>query len=142
VVHRPFDLLDDFNRAYSNLIRSPHLRTERDVLAAGDWMPPADIREDGGRYLISMDVPGINRDQIDITVHQGVLTVKGKRDTESKKDEHHMLRIERVSGRFIRQFHLPAAIDADAVTASVDNGVLIICLPKAEESTPKRVTVS
>ncbi len=138
---RPFDLLQDFNRAYGNLFRSPVLRGERDFFGAGDWVPPADIKEESACYLITMDVPGVAGDDIDITVHDGMLTIRGKRETESKKEENNMVRIERSSGQFVRQFQLPNAIDCDAVDANVKAGVLTIKLPKARESQPKRIKV-
>lgn len=138
---RPFDLLDDFHRAYGNLFRSPAFHAEGEAWASGDWLPPADVKEDGERYVISMDVPGVTCEQVDITVHDGVLTVKGRRETEARKDEHNMIRIERASGHFIRQFQLPGVIDADAVKAAIKDGVLVIELPKARESAPKRITV-
>jgi HSP20 family protein len=138
---RPFDLLDDFNRAYGNLFRSPMLRGDRDRLESGDWLPAADIKEESDHYLISMDVPGVTGEHIDVTVHDGILSVRGRRETESKKQENHMLRIERSSGQFVRQFQLPNAVDCDAVDANVKNGVLVIRLPKAKESQPKRIKV-
>jgi HSP20 family protein len=104
-------------------------------------LPPADVKEDGERYLITIDVPGVTCEQIDITVHDGVLTVKGRRETEARRDENHMIRIERASGHFMRQFQLPGVIDADTVNAAVRDGVLTIDLPKAHESAPKRITV-
>jgi HSP20 family protein len=138
---RPFDLLDDFNRAYGNLFRSPLFRAEGEGFAGGDWLPPADVRDEADRYVIVMDVPGVVCDQVEITVHEGVLTVKGRRETEARKNEHHMIRIERTSGRFIRQFQLPGVVDADSVDASLKDGVLTIELPKARESAPKKITV-
>lgn len=138
---RPFDLLEDFNRAYGNLFRSPALRGERDFFASGDWVPAADIKEEADCYSITMDVPGVAGDDIDITVHDGLLTIRGKRETESKQEENNMVRIERSSGQFVRQFQLPNAIDCDAVDANVKGGVLTIKLPKARESQPKRIKV-
>ncbi|NJN51678.1 MAG: Hsp20/alpha crystallin family protein [Gammaproteobacteria bacterium] len=139
--HRPFDLLEDFNRAYGNLFRAPGLRGDRDTYATGDWLPTADIKEESGHYLIAMDVPGIDADDIDVTVHDGVLSIRGHRETESKKAENTMVRIERSSGHFVRQFQLPNAVDCDSVDATIRNGVLTIRLPKAKESQPKRIKV-
>ncbi len=138
---RPFDLLEDFNRAYGNLFRSPILRGDRDPYTTGDWCPTADIKEESGHYLISMDVPGVNSDDIEVTVHDGVLSIRGKRNTESRTEENNMVRIERASGQFVRRFQLPNAVDSDSVDANVKNGVLTIRLPKAKESQPKRIKV-
>jgi HSP20 family protein len=133
---RPFDLLDDFNRAYGSLLRQPVTRTEG---AAGDWLPPADIREEPDRYVIQLDVPGMNCSQIDVTVHEGVLTVRGKRETEAKRVD--MIRIERQSGHFVRQFRLPGVVAVESVDAALEQGVLTIVLPKAKQSVPHRITV-
>ncbi len=138
---RPFDLLEDFNRAYGNLLRTPFLRGDRDYYTAGDWLPTADIKEESTHYVIVMDVPGIDADDIEVTVHDGVLSIRGHRETESKKEEKHMVRIERACGHFVRQFQLPNAVDCDSVDANVKNGVLTIRLPKAKESQPKRIKV-
>jgi len=138
---RTIDLIDDLNRAYSNLFHTPAHGAEHDAFAAGDWLPPADVKEEAERYVVTLDVPGVSCEQIDVTVHEGVLNVRGRRETEAKRAETQMVRIERVSGRFVRQFQLPTPIDAEAVSANVVNGVLVIVVPKAKASTPKRIQV-
>jgi HSP20 family protein len=138
---RTIDLLDDLNRAYSNLFRAPGHTTEHDAFATGDWLPPADVKEEPDRFVVTLDVPGVPCEQIDVTVHEGILNVRGRRETEAKKSEAQMVRIERVSGRFVRQFHLPGPIEAESVSANAVNGVLVIVVPKAKASMPKRIQV-
>jgi HSP20 family protein len=137
---RTIDLLDDLNRAYSHVFHAP-AHAEHDAFAAGDWLPAADVKDEAERYVVTLDVPGVSCEQIDVTVHDGVLQVRGRRETEAKRAESQMVRIERVSGRFVRQFHLPTPIDSESVSASVVNGVLVIIAPKAQASTPKRIQV-
>jgi HSP20 family protein len=141
MVQRPFDLLDDLDRAYGTLFRVPRPRSEGEARAGGDWLPPADVKEEADRYVIQLDVPGMSCAQIDVTVHEGVLTVKGTRETESKRLEPHMIRIERASGHFLRQFRLPGVVDTETVDATLVDGVLTIVLPKAKQSVPRRITV-
>ena len=107
-----------------------HERLNR--LAGADeagWMPPVDVRETADRYLITVEVAGLSREDIQIVVQDGKLTLKGERrtgDVRSVRFE----RVERGHGRFVRTFALPGTVDAAAVEADLQNGVLTIAIPK------------
>jgi HSP20 family protein len=107
-----------------------HERLNR--LAGADeagWMPPVDVSESPDRFTITVEIAGLSRDDIQVTVQDGKLTLKGERpagDAGSVRFE----RVERGHGRFNRTFALPAAVDASAVVADLQNGVLTIIIPK------------
>jgi HSP20 family protein len=136
---RPFDLLEDFNRAYGNLFN-------RSVMSEGDfsseeWCPAADVKEEDGSFVVSMDVPGVASEDIEVTFQDGVLRLTGSRESEKRTEEDKMIRVERSSGSFVRQFRLPTSVDSDAIQARVKDGVLVVEVPKSAESKPKRITV-
>jgi HSP20 family protein len=108
--------------------------------AAAVWSPHTDLREDADQYLLYMDVPGVPRDAIEISLEDGVLSVSGARHREADAANGYR-RTERASGRFRRRFALPDAGAADQVSARVDHGVLGIIVPKHARATPRRIEV-
>ena len=105
------------------------------------WTPRVDLAETEDAYLIHLDVPGLKREDLDISVHNGTLTVSGERKHEVKEEKANFVRMERAYGRFYRSFTLPARVVADAIEATYADGVLDIRVPKAEESKPRRIDV-
>ena len=110
-------------------------------LQYGNWSPAVDLREEDGQYILHADMPGMNKNDIDIHVENGVLSISGERrfEAEAKKDTYH--RIERAYGKFVRSFSLPARVKADAISAVYKDGVLEVAIPKAEESKPKKIAI-
>ncbi len=100
-----------------------------------------DIREDGEDIVIEAEVPGLTRDDIEISVENGVLTISGqyKAPEESEKSCYHLR--ERVAGRFSRSFRLPPTSDLDRVEAGLQNGVLTLTIPTREEAKPRKIPV-
>lgn len=107
----------------------------------GDWSPALDAFEDKDKYVIALELPGMKREDITVTVHDGVLTISGERKSEQDVKTGSVHRSERFYGKFTRNVSLPATAKADAVTASYKDGVLKIELPKAEEAKPKSIEV-
>jgi HSP20 family protein len=110
--------------------------------AAGrEWLPAFDVAETEDEVIVKAELPGMAVEEIDITLTDGLLTIKGekKREKEDKKENFH--RIERRYGSFSRTFSLPVEVKADGIDASYKNGVLTVTLPKAEETKPKRIEV-
>jgi HSP20 family protein len=105
------------------------------------WAPALDISERKDAYLVTVELPGIEPDDLEITLEDGLLTIQGERHFAHDSSEQQFHRIERRYGAFRRAITLPAQVQADAVEASFENGVLQIVVPKAEEATPKRVQV-
>lgn len=130
--HEIDDLFGDFMPA----------RTEDGDTRNAVWSPRADFAETEDAYLVQFDVPGMKREDIEINFHDGTLTVSGERTFESNQEQKNFVRIERHQGRFFRSFAVPKAIDTDAIQATYENGVLLVRLPKAEESKPRRISVS
>lgn len=107
------------------------------------WRPATDIREESDRFVITADVPGVPVEDIEVTVNDGHLTVKGERDVK-RVDENHdgHVRYERISGKFERTFGLPDTADNDGVSAQSRDGVLEIVVKKRESVQPRRIEVS
>ena len=110
-------------------------------LTASDWIPAVDIKEEDNRFLIHADVPGVDPKDIEITMEDGILTLKGERKSETREERDGYRRVERVSGQFFRRFTLPDTADAEGVSAKGVNGVLEISIPKHEKAQPRRITV-
>ena len=107
----------------------------------GDWSPALDAFEDKDKYVVSLELPGMKREDISVTVHDGVLTVSGERKSEQDTKTGAVHRAERYYGKFTRSVSLPPTAKADKVAASYKDGVLQIELPKAEEAKPKSIEV-
>jgi HSP20 family protein len=105
------------------------------------WAPALDISERKDAYLITVELPGVALDDLQITTEGSLLTIQGERHFAHDSSEQQFHRVERRYGAFRRSITLPAHVVADAVQATVDNGVLQIVVPKAEEAKPKHVMV-
>ena len=105
------------------------------------WAPAVDIRETEDAYEVMADLPGFDKKDVEITLENSVLTLRGERKWEGEQGEQAYRRIERAYGEFTRSFSLPTQVDAEKVDASFQDGVLTISIPKSEESRPRRITV-
>jgi HSP20 family protein len=106
------------------------------------WAPALDISERKEAYVVTVEVPGINPDDLDITLEDGLLTIQGERHFTDDAADQNFHRVERRYGSFRRAITLPAHVMADEVEASFEDGVLRILVPKAEEAKPKRIQVN
>ena len=136
--YEPWSILNQLQREMDNLIRREGDTTTSPV---SDWTPAVDIRETDSAYILRVDVPGVNPQAIDINMENNVLTISGKRDTETTDEKNGYKRVERVTGTFHRRFTLPDSIDSDHITAKTDNGVLEITLPKQAKVMPRKIAV-
>jgi len=105
------------------------------------WAPALDISERKDAYLVTVELPGVDADDLEITLEDGLLTIQGERHFAHDSSEQHFHRVERRYGAFRRSITLPAHVMADGIEAWTDNGVLEILVPKMEEATPKRIQV-
>jgi HSP20 family protein len=105
------------------------------------WAPALDISERKDAYVVTVEVPGVNPDDLDITLEDGLLTIQGERQFTSESSEQQFHRVERRYGSFRRSITLPVQVKAEAIEASFENGVLEVVVPKAEEAKPKTITV-
>ena len=114
----------------------------RDSGLFSGWSPALDVHDDKDSLSVQVELPGMKKDEIDIALHDGVLTVSGERKIERERKEGETFRSERYFGKFQRSVTLPTAVDAGKVKASYKDGILTIDLPKAEEAKPKHIAVS
>jgi HSP20 family protein len=105
------------------------------------WAPALDISERKDAYLVTVELPGVKLDDLTITLEDGLLTIQGERQFAQDSSDQQFHRVERRYGAFRRSITLPAHVQADAVQATVEDGVLQILVPKAEEAKPKRIQV-
>jgi HSP20 family protein len=139
VRYKPINLFDQFNdemNRYLSGMRSAAANQEH------DWTPAVDIHEEEGHYLLTADIPGVNRKDVEITLEDGVLTIKGERKSVKEITEEGYRRRERIHGTFLRQFNLPETVDAANISARAEDGVLNIEIPKQARPEPKKITVS
>lgn len=116
-------------------------RAGTDTAATAEWTPAVDIKEEAGRYILWADLPGVSPENIEIMMENGILTLKGERQTEAAVRREGLKRVERVYGSFYRRFSLPDTADAEGITARCKNGVLEISIPKKAAIQPKKITV-
>ncbi len=140
--HAPFDVVglkDQIDRLFDGF---PGLLGDRDLgIMEGIWSPAIDIYDSKDNLLIRADVPGMTKEDIDVTVHNNVLTVRGEKKKETETKSKGFIRQERFSGSFNRSVSLPSEVDASKVKATYKEGVLEIVLPKREEAKPKQIKV-
>jgi HSP20 family protein len=105
------------------------------------WAPALDISERKDAYLVTVELPGVEAEDLEITLEDGLLTIQGERHFAHDSSEQQFHRVERRYGAFRRSITLPAQVQAEQIEASFDNGVLQIVVPKMEEATPKRIQV-
>jgi HSP20 family protein len=105
------------------------------------WVPPLDIYETKDRYVVNIELAGVDPDSVDVSVEDSTLTVRGERVFYQGIEEEAFHRVERRFGPFVRSLSLPPMANAEAIEASFDKGVLTIQVPKAEEAKPKKITI-
>lgn len=130
-------LQDRMNRLFNDAVRR-----DDDVLGTrGNWVPAVDVYEQDGALVMKAELPDMKREDIDVSVENSTLTLRGERkfEDEVKQDSFH--RIERAYGAFSRAFTLPATVDATKIAAEYKNGVLTIRLPFREEAKPRSIKV-
>ena len=106
------------------------------------WVPAMDIVENENAFVATADLPGLTKDDIDLSLEDGVLTVSGERRFEHSEGEGKFRRIERSYGRFTRSFTVPQGIDQEKLKAEFDNGVLTLTLPKSEIAKSRKISIS
>ncbi len=136
----PWTFVDLLRRDLDRL-SDPRRVEGRDHETVADWMPAVDIFEEKDRFLLRADLPGVNPQDINVSMENGVLNVAGERRFETQSDEVSAQRIERIAGRFFRHFTLPESTDAEGITAKCSNGILEVSIPKLPEVQARRITV-
>ena len=134
-------LQNEMSRVFDNAVAGAE---DGSNVVTSRWTPAVDVREDSGQFVITADIPGVDPEDIDVTMENGVLTIKGERKIENHDDgsDNGYRRVERVYGGFYRRFTLPDTADAEAISASGKHGVLEVVIPKRAALQPKRIAVS
>jgi HSP20 family protein len=131
-------LQDRMNRMFNDSYGS---RREDDLMSSGTWMPAVDIYEIDGSLVLKAELPDMRREEIDVTVENNTLTIRGERKLADDIKQESFHRIERAYGKFMRSFALPPTVDAVKIGAEYRNGVLTVTLPFREETKPRTINV-
>jgi HSP20 family protein len=141
-VWSPFRHLSLLRNEIDRLFDSPlnALASDSHQFQSG-WLPSVDLHEDRDHLVLRAELPGMKKEDIDVSLHGEVLTLSGERMEEKQFEQAETYRSERFLGKFQRTFTLPVAVDATKVQASYKDGILTVRLPKAEEAKPKQIEV-
>jgi HSP20 family protein len=139
VRYQPWGLL---NQLQKELERGYQSNAGEGSVATAEWAPAVDIKEENDKFVLHADIPGVKPEAIDISMENGVLTVKGEKKTEATTEQEGYKRVERSFGSFYRRFSLPDTADAEAISAKSKHGVLEIVIPKRAAVQPKKINVA
>jgi len=142
----PFREMEDVQRRMSSLLdwspfRRGILTPEEENITVPEWAPLVDIAEDEREYLIKVELPEVQKDDVKVTVEGGTLTISGERKAEKEQKGRKFHRVERFYGRFERSFSIPDDAESDNVKAECKDGVLRVHLAKSEKARPKQIEV-
>jgi HSP20 family protein len=135
---RLFNLREELDR----LFEGPFGGLSRTSQLLGVWNPAVDLFEDKDNVIVKAELPGLKREDIEVSLHDGALSISGERKSEEKVENAEVRRTERFVGRFQRTITLPSSVKGDKVSAQYKDGVLTVTLPKAEEAKPRQIQVS
>src|SRR6266404_3380272 len=136
-VGRLADLRDEIDR----LFESPLSELTRTSQLLSGWTPAIDLFEDKDNFILRAELPGMKKEDIELSLHDGSLSISGERKSEDKHQDAEIYRAERFFGRFQRTITLPAPVSADKIKAQYKDGILTVTLPKTEEAKPKHIEV-
>lgn len=137
-----FGRLNDLRAEIDHLFEVPLAELARSSQLLSGWAPALDLYEDKDNLIVKAELPGMKKEEIDISLHDGCLSISGERKTEKQFEDAEVCRAERFVGRFQRTVTLPSPVAGEKVKAQYQDGVLTITLPKTEEAKPKRIDVN
>lgn len=139
----PLSLIDYMQNEFDKLHnRSVLAKTDDNGnVVTSDWAPAVDIKEEDNRYLITADIPGVKPDAIDVHMEDGILAIKGERESKTEEERDNYKRIERNYGVFYRRFTMPDNADAEKISAKSEHGVLEVSIPKKEAAQARKISV-
>ncbi len=139
----PFRELEEVSDRLNRMFARPatHSSNGKETMIVADWAPSVDISETESEYQIKAEIPDVKKEDVKVTLEDGVLTIQGERKHEKEEKGKKYHRIERSYGSFVRTFSLPDVIDDDKVKAEFRDGVLNLHLPKSEKAKPKAIDV-
>lgn len=140
----PFRELEDMSSRLNRIFGRPLARLEpnSEMLTMVDWTPSADISETDTAYLIKAEIPGVNKEDVKVTIENGMLTIQGERKMEKEEKGKKFHRVERSYGSFMRSFRVPDDADESSVKAEFKDGMLNVTLGKSAKAKPKAINVT
>jgi HSP20 family protein len=135
-------LQQEMNRLFSTFFDTPAAAGTGNGGGLRRWIPAMDVVETETHFVLRADLPGMSQADVELSLDDNVLTVSGERRTEDEERGEGFYRLERASGAFSRSLTLPEGVDADAIAATFDNGVLEVRIPKPEQRKPRKVSIS
>jgi HSP20 family protein len=141
LIHRPTETMSGLNRLFDEAFSRWQLFGPQDGSLVGSWIPACDVLEEADAVKIVAELPGVRPDDVQISVEDGVLTVRGQKRQRAEERTERVHRYERTYGLFERSFRVPETVDADSIRATYENGVLTIALPKVERAKPRQIQV-
>lgn len=133
--------MEQLRREMGRMLEGHSSTEEGSNIATSDWIPAVDIQETEKEFILHADIPGVEPDDIDVHMEDGMLSIKGERHSETKEEGEGYKRIERNRGTFYRRFSLPDTANADKISAKSNNGVLEITIPKQEKAQARKIKV-
>jgi HSP20 family protein len=137
-----FGRLSNLRDEIDRLFESPLAELTRTSHLLSGWTPALDVYENKDNFVVKVELPGMKKEDINISLHDGSLSISGERKSEGQYEDAEVYRAERFFGRFQRSVTLPAAVAADKVKAQYKDGILTVTLPKTEEAKPKHIDVN
>ncbi|WLQ13022.1 Hsp20/alpha crystallin family protein [Hahella aquimaris] len=134
------DILDRYNRSLQGQSRVSE--NGKEVIRKADWAPAVDITETKEAFLIKAELPGVDKSQVKVSVHEGVLSIQGERKLEKEEGDKKHHRVERFYGAFARSFTLPDNVDENNIRAEYRDGILTLHLSKVEKAQPKAIEIN
>lgn len=131
------NLRDEMDRVFDTFFFAPTLKR----VDGSIWAPAVDLKEDANNFIVSAELPGLKREDIQVEIENNTLMIKGERKFEKREEKENYHFVERSYGSFYRSFTLPKNVDAEKIAAEYKDGVLQVTLPKKEEVKPKKVEV-
>ncbi|MGE3151691.1 MAG: Hsp20/alpha crystallin family protein [Nitrospiraceae bacterium] len=133
------EVSDRLNRVFGRALTAK--ADGKETMTVADWTPSVDISETEGEYIIKAELPEVKKEDVKITLEEGVLSIQGERKHEKEEKGKKFHRIERAYGRFVRSFVVPDYVDEAKIKAEYQDGVLHLHLPKSEKAKPRAIEV-
>lgn len=135
----PFREMEELLDRYKGSTRKSIAKSDDKTFEIGDWIPVVDIDETKDDFVVKVELPGVDKDDVSVNIENGVLTIRGEKKIEIEDKKRH--RVECSYGSFIRSFTLPQSVKAEDIEAEYKNGILNLTIPKSEEAKPKQIDV-
>jgi HSP20 family protein len=132
--------LQRLNRILDEAFAAPF--SEQGDVITSTWFAPTDVSEDANSLRITMELPGVNPEDVRLSLENNILTIRGEKKHDKEENNERVHRFERTYGVFERTFALPNTVDPEKIEAAYENGVLLVTIPKAERAKPREIRVS